>query len=166
VLAKANENFGRLAMLFETAGERVGASVGGLAASRAGALMDYLLRHAVVAHQHLFVQDTVVGVAKALALKILRDGPQPENRVERRAIGRTAAFEQADEPTRRAAIDYLAGARWLVAPDTKRVRLGMRFSEATAWRVNPKVYERFADVADRSRKEAERALAALAGLRG
>jgi hypothetical protein len=86
--------------------------------------------------------------------------------VERRAIGRTAAFEQADEPTRRAAIDYLAGARWLVAPDTKRVRLGMRFSEATAWRVNPKVYERFADVADRSRKEAERALAALAGLRG
>jgi hypothetical protein len=166
VLAKANENLGRLALLFEIAGEQVGQNVGALAVARAGALMDYLLRHAVVAHQHLFTQDTVVGVAKALALKILRDGPQPDFRVERRVIGRTAAFEQADEPTRRAAIDYLAGTRWLLAPDTRRVRLGMRFCEATAWRANPLVYERFADEAERSRQEAERALAALSRLRG
>ena len=79
---------------------------------------------------------------------------------------RTDAFAKATEPERGAAIDHLAGAGWLLETDGKRVRLGPRVREATAWRVNGLVYERFAEIAEQERNAAQDALARLNRLCG
>jgi hypothetical protein len=43
--------------------------------------------------------------------------------------------------------------------DSKQNRGGLAFHQATAWRVNPRVFELFAEVAKREREEAARLVA-------
>jgi hypothetical protein len=123
------------------------------------------MRHAAmtarIAHEQVFTVSQPVAIARRLAARILTSG---SNRITRREFMRTDAFNKATETERGAAIDHLAGAGWLLEVDTKRVRLGLRFREATGWRVNPLVHQRFAEIAKRERQAAQVALARLGQL--
>ncbi len=128
---------------------------------------EIFIRHAAmtarIAHEQVFAVSQPVAVARRLAARILTSGG---DRITRREFMRTDAFSKATEAERGAAIDHLAGAGWLLEVDIKRVRLGMRFREATAWRVNPLVHERFVEIAEHERQAAQEALARLGKLCG
>ena len=125
------------------------------------------IRHAAgtarIAHEQVFAVSQPVAIARRLAARILTSAGY---RITRREFMRTDAFAKATEPERGAAIEHLAAAGWLLEADGKRVRLGPRFREATGWRVNPLVHERFADIAERERQAAQDALARLNRLFG
>ncbi|MCC7325650.1 MAG: DUF3987 domain-containing protein [Burkholderiales bacterium] len=125
------------------------------------------MRHAAmtarIAHEQVFAVSQPVAIARRLAARILTSGG---DRITRREFMRTDAYAKATEAERGAAIDHLAGAGWLIEADTKRVRLGPRFREATAWRVNPLVHQRFAEIAKQERRAAQEALTRLGRLCG
>jgi hypothetical protein len=161
VLAKLAENTGRIAALYSLCTDRVDGSVHIEQMAQAVAMARALLGHAKVLYRDVLAAGTATELERDLAERILR---QNAGRIARRDL-RTARWESADEATRRAAIDMLGTDRWLLAEDTKRVRSGTRFSEATAWIVNPLVLDgRFADVRQASVNKANAALAALAKL--
>jgi hypothetical protein len=128
---------------------------------------EVFIRHAAgtarIAHEQVFAVSQPVAIARRLAARILTSGGY---RITRREFMRTDAFGKATEAERGAAIDHLGGAGWLLEADGKRVRLGPRFREATAWRVNALVHERFADIAKRERQAAQDALARMHRLFG
>jgi hypothetical protein len=161
MLAKLPENTGRIAALYSLCADRVDGRVHIEQMTQAIAMARALLAHAKVLYRTVLAVDSATALQRDLAERILR---QNATRIARRDL-RTAKWESADEPTRRAAIDMLGADRWLLAEDSQRVRAGSRFSEATAWHVNSKALDgRFDAVRVESVQKAERALAALAKL--
>ena len=132
-------------------------------AKRAELFMQHATMNARVAHGQIFSLSTPVTVARRVASRILTHGGV---RITRRELSRVDAFGKATEADRSAAIEHLGAAGWLLEADTKRLRLGPRFRDATAWLVNPLVYERFADIAERERQAGAAALARLNKLSG
>jgi hypothetical protein len=155
-LVKAPTMAARLAGLFAVIEGAATVSDGNM--GRAERFMRHATMTARIAHEQVFALSQPVAIARRLAARILTSGT---HRITRREFMRTDAFAKATEPERGAAIDHLAGAGWLLEADGKRVRLGPRFREATAWRVNGLVYERFAEIAERERNAAQDALARL-----
>lgn len=131
--------------------------------ARAEMFMRHAAMTARIAHEQVFAVSQPVAIARRLAARILTSGG---DRITRREFMRTDAYAKATDAERGAAIEHLAGAGWLLDVDTKRVRLGTRFREATAWRVNPLVHTRFAEIAKRERRAAQDALARLGTLCG
>lgn len=130
---------------------------------RAETFMRHASMTARIAHEEVFAVSQPVAIARRLAARILTSGV---DRITRREFMRTDAFAKATEPERGAALDHLAGAGWLIDVATKRVRLGPRFRDATAWQVNPFVHQQFAEIAKRERQAAQDALARLGQLCG
>ena len=160
-MAKLPENTGRIAALYSLCADRVDGSVHIEQMTQAIAMARALLAHAKVLYRTVLAVDSATALQRDLAERILR---QNATRIARRDL-RTAKWEAADEPTRRAAIDMLGADRWLLAEDSQRIRAGSRFAEATAWHVNPLALDgRFDAVRTESVQRAERALAALARL--
>ncbi|HLX28947.1 MAG TPA: DUF3987 domain-containing protein [Casimicrobiaceae bacterium] len=158
-LVKAPTMAARLAGLFAVIERAVTVSEANM--ERAEIFIQHATMTARIAHEQVFAVSQPVAIARRLAARILTQGG---SRITRREFERTDAFSKAIETERGAAIDHLAGNGWLLETDSKRVRLGPRFREATAWRVNPLVHVRFADIAARERKAAEDALARLGKL--
>jgi hypothetical protein len=160
-LVKGPTMAARLAGLFAVVeGE---AKVRDVQMERAETFMRHAAMTARIAHEQVFAISQPVAIARRLAARILTSGG---DRITRREFMRTDAFAKATEAERGAALDHLAGAGWLLDVDTQRVRLGSRFREATAWRVNPLVHQRFAEIAKQERQAAQVALARLGQLCG
>jgi len=160
-LVKAPTMAARLAGLFALLEGAAVASDGSM--ERAEIFIRHATATARIAHQQVFAIGQPVQIARRLAARILTKG---SIRIARRDFAKVDAFAKATEPERGAAIDHLAGAGWLTEVDGKRIRLGPRFREATAWRVNELVHERFADIAERERTAARNAIDRLAKLCG
>ena len=160
-LVKAPTMAARLAGLFALLEGAAIATDGSM--ERAAVFMRHAATTARIAHEQVFAVSQPVAIARRLAARILTSGGF---RITRREFMRTDAFAKATEPERGAAIEHLAAAGWLLEADGLRVRLGPRFREATGWRVNPLVYERFADIAEREREAARDALARMNRLLG
>jgi hypothetical protein len=160
-LFKAPTMMARLAGMF--AAIEGSASVADGSMERAERFMCHATASARIAHEEVFAVSQPVQIARRLAARILTAGSY---RITRREFSKVDAFAKATELERGGAIDHLAAAGWLLEADTKRVRTGPRFREATAWRVNALVYGRFEDIAERERQASRDALDNLNALCG
>jgi hypothetical protein len=149
-LGKAPAMLARVAGLFHLLEGAPDHLIGLATMQRAVAFLWHAGAMARIAHMHLFAKDDAVTAARRIAAKVLTLGGE---RITRRDLAKVTAFQNGEPLVQAGALRYLAAMNWLLGADSQRIRTGPRFEDATAWRVNPLVYVRFADIAERCREE-------------